>query len=183
MSQSSNSTPDFTDLANRLRSLSIKEPKRETDINAIMTMSFDELKGTPVSFGQAHLGKTFEEMLQHPQYLTWFAGTYKDSRKAAHVKMLRFIQLHVEQMENEPKDPKSTKSSKSHGRVEPRPKAKIPEKETDFESDEEQWDRVVAEPAVTASDMMAVQNRMAQIEVVMQQVLQHLSPAANPSPP
>ena len=62
-------------------------------------MTLVELRQEKVTFGKAHLGKTFEDLARDTKYLTWFTETFRHSRKVEHVKLLRFVQLHLEQLE------------------------------------------------------------------------------------
>ena len=111
MAQSSNKV-SFDQLADRLKVLSAQEDEAQ-DLNTILKMTFDELKEEKIEFGKAHKGRRFVEMLGETRYLTWFSSSYKNSQKPSHVKFLRFLQLHVENVEKAIKENKQKPLAKS----------------------------------------------------------------------
>ena len=64
-------------------------------------MTLEELRVEKVTFGKAHVGKTFQELPTEIKCLTWFTETFRHSRKPEHAKLLRFVQLHLESLEME----------------------------------------------------------------------------------
>lgn len=163
--------PDFDQLAQRLKALNIKEEKdQEAALSQIMQMDLTSLSQETIAFGKAHLGKKFESMKGETKYLTWFAENYKNSKKPHHVKFLRFIQLHVEQQEDRVRTTPQAKAKAGSSRPEPRPE--MHNVDADSISSEEVWEHT---PAVTSVELMTMQNRMAEMEVVMQQALAHLT--------
>ena len=64
-------------------------------------MTLEELRVEKVTFGKAHVGKTFQELPTEIKCLTWFTETFRHSRKPEHSKLLRFVQLHLESLEME----------------------------------------------------------------------------------
>ena len=160
----------FDDLADRLRRLSVTEKHSEAEINMVMGMTLEELQQEKVTFGKAHVGKTFAEIALETKYLTWFTETFRHSRKIEHVKLLRFVQLHLEQIETAPPAPSLTT-------MRPKAKAKMPPSaplqpiDLELEEEGDSWDPIHEE-----SEMMnlRLQDRMNQMEVVMQEVLGHL---------
>ena len=167
---SSTSDHQFDDLADRLRRLSVSEKCTEGEIANIMNMTLEDLRLEKVTFGKAHVGKTFQEMASETKYLTWFTETFRHSRKPEHVKLLRFVQLHLEQLEGGP-------VSASRNVAMPKAKAKMPPHappmtiDLELEEDETSWDQIHEE-----GDLMQLrlQDRMNQMEMVMQEVLGHL---------
>lgn len=89
----------FDQLANRFRQLSIAETSEKDKVENIMKMTYAELKDHPMDFGTAHVGKKFISMMSETRYVTWFAETYKDSKKPTHLRFLRFISLHLDHLE------------------------------------------------------------------------------------
>ena len=73
----------FGDLAERLRRLSVNEKSSEAETNAIMNMSLEDLRQEKVSFGKAHVGKTFQEMATETKYLTWFTDTFANQNMSS----------------------------------------------------------------------------------------------------
>lgn len=160
----------FDDLADRLRRLSVSEKNSEAEINMVMSMTLEELQQEKITFGKAHVGKTFAEMAMETKYLTWFTETFRHSRKIEHVKLLRFVQLHLEQIETTPPAPSSTS-------VRPKAKAKMPPTvqaqpiDLELEEEADSWDPIHDEGELVN---LRLQDRMNQMEVVMQEVLGHL---------
>ena len=89
---------EFKDLATRFRQLHQTE-EEEMKIEDIQKMSYSDLKDHRMDFGTAKKGMKFEEVVKDVQYITWFTGTYKNSQKATHYRLLHFTKLHVEQLE------------------------------------------------------------------------------------
>eukprot|EP00435_Cladocopium_sp_Y103_P069341 s209_g33.t1 len=149
----------FDMLAERLRRVSLNEEAHES-LEQIMAMQLPELKECTIQFGKTYLGRTYESMIPETKYMTWFAETYKDSKKPQHVKFLRFIQLRVEELELKHAEVKKTLQAKSKAAA----KSKMSSPPIDLESDEEvdvSWDQV---PDDNALEMMTMQNRMAEME-------------------
>ena len=163
----------FDQLADRLRRLSLSERDSES-LPQIMSMTLAELENETIKFGKAHCGKTYASMVTEHRYMTWFAETYKDSRQTKHVKFLRFIQLHVENLEKNNQEISATTRPKAKAC----PKALASTMPIDLESEPEEWDQV---PEENTLELLHMQRRMLEIENVMQQVLAHLKgPAGEP---
>lgn len=176
----SNPTPtaDFSQLSERLRRLSLSTPAETESQEAIWEMSLAELSRCTIDFGHTHVGKTYAEMTKDPKYLQWFSSRYKDSKVSSHVKFLRFIQLHVDKLEKDAESGKTKDKSapKSKPKAKPAacsvvnsPTSILDEEDVDLE---ESWANLTS---VSQAEMMTVHNRMAELEVAMQQVLAHLT--------
>eukprot|EP00435_Cladocopium_sp_Y103_P028930 s892_g7.t1 len=167
MAAQSSQEMQFENLAERLKRMSIHDNAENDEIPKIMAMTLSELMEEKMDFGRAHLGKTYAEMIPQVKYLQWFSENYKHSRKPCHVKLLRFIQLWVE--DKEAKNVTSTPMM-------PKAKAKSPPSahhvQIDLESeDEELWDQV---PSDNTMELMEMRDRMGQMETILQEVLGHL---------
>lgn len=181
------SMPDFSSLADRLKKVNTQTASEPTvDPQSIMQMTKAELQQKKITFGKTYLGKSFQEMLNNPGYLTWFSGRYHASQKPDHMMFLRFIQLHVE--EQEQKQPENTVDKTSTKAKGVQPKAKVAPKgllptsaEVEIEDSDEDWEPEAA-VGVTQMELMGMQNRMSEMEAVMQQILHHLSAAQSPNP-
>ena len=183
------SSQSFDQLADRLRRLSLNEGTNQETIDEIKNMKLEDLKGCVIDFGKAHVGKKYQEMISETRYLTWFADTYRASQKPSHVKFLRFIELHVDQIEQQMNLPRPKTMAKAKATAKAR--AQMPEQphdpwhpasfeEEDVETlDAEPWD-AITEPVFSMEP--AVQYRMDQLENMMNQILMHLNqghPASN----
>lgn len=196
MSQSKNM--DFTDLASRFRRLST-DNQNEQEVEAIPHMTYAQLKDYKMDFGTAKRGQPFAKVVQDGRYVQWFTENYKDSRRPTHLRLLRFIQLHVEQMEEQKPKAKPILNAQSKARAKPTTgptssgnvpinevqleEPEIPS-ETDFEEEEiETWEQVhtLERELQHAEEMNQVRDRLQQMEHVMQQVLDHLSKGAAPN--
>eukprot|EP00435_Cladocopium_sp_Y103_P021822 s385_g5.t1 len=174
MPQGSNEVK-FDDLADRLRRLSIAEKEAAEDLSPIMAMTLTELMEERVAFGKAHTGKAFKDLIPETKYLSWFAENYKASRKPEHVKLLRFIQLHVEDLGGQ----KPTKKM-----IQAKAKAKCPpghpQMTIDLEEDEDEvWDAIPEGPSL---EVMQMHDRMNQLENTLREVLGHLTQQAQQQP-
>lgn len=196
MSQSKNM--DFTDLASRFRRLSIND-QTEQETAAIPHMTYAQLKDYKMDFGTAKRGQPFSKVVLDRRYVQWFTETYQSSRRPTHLRLLRFIQLHVEQMEGQQPQAKSTLNAQSKTRAKPTMgpttskssghQADLPEEseipsDADFEEEEtEAWEQVhtLERELQHAEEMNQVRDRLQQMEHVMQQVLDHLSKSGTPN--
>ena len=157
---------DFGDLTARLKRLSIKESEDTNVIPSIMAMTWKELQDEKIEFGKAHIGKRYLDMTTETKYMAWFTENYQHSRKPVHVKFMRFIQLWLDNQE------KAEPAAKS---ILPKAKAKHPPMEThapiELDSDDEVWAQLSTENNVEMAEM---RSRMGQMEIVLQEVLEHL---------
>ena len=71
----------FDALAGRLRKMSLTDADSPEALEAVMKMTLSELSQCPIDFGKTHLGKKFKDMVGETKYLTWFAETYKHSKR------------------------------------------------------------------------------------------------------
>ena len=141
---------------------------------------YAELKDHPMDFGKAHVGKKFSEMVTNTKYVTWFVDSYKHSQKPTHLRFLRFVSLHVEQLERNQEKTKEKLGARSKAMPKTR-SSPVPENdnfpgeqpsESDFEA--EAWDQV---PEANNLEFLQMQDRLQQMENAMAQVLDHLSKA------
>ena len=174
----------FDQLANRLRRLSLDGPANQDAIGQIMEMNLEELQECRIDFGKAHLNKQFKEMTGELKYLTWFAETYGSSQKISHVKFLRFIELHLNKIENQmnhaSSKAKAKPKAKAMGTNVPRAqdRPEIPHDPWHPSSDEEELESVPWEPVTHGEEMNQMNNRMSEMESALQQILNHLNSSA-----
>ena len=156
----------FDNLADRLRRLSLTQKDPQEDLNQILKMPLEELMEERVAFGKAHIGKAFKDLTSETKYLSGFAENFRHSQKPEHVKLLRFIQLHVETLEGQvPR------------KIVPKAKAMFPPgtaaSPIDLEDEEEEtWDHL---NEGQSSEMLQMQDRMNKVETMLHEVLQHLT--------
>lgn len=172
-------TPRFEQLANRLRAASTAQSSDQADqLKEVMKMTMKDLEKETIQFGKTHVGRTFGSMKDETSYLTFFAGKFKNSNKIEHVKFLRFIQLHVEQMEKNAGTHKTKDKGKNSSTATAKKKKEESEPDLSSISSEDDWEHPPT-TEVTSLELMTMQNRMAQMEVVMQQILSHITQNQN----
>ena len=160
---------DFDQLADRLRRLTVTEDGEDV-LQQIAMMDLKDLREETIKFGKAHVGKSFASMATETKYMAWFAENYKASRKPEHVKFLRFIQLHVEDLEKTHQEGRA--STRPKAKASPKPRASSRPIDLESENSEpEDWDQVQEEHA---QELLQMQRRMTDMENVMHQVLAHL---------
>ena len=90
---------EMKDLSQRFKSLSIATQATAAAACADQ-MDYQELGQCRIAFRDAHLGKTYQEVVQkETKYVAWFAQTYHASQKPSHIQFLRYIQLHCDELE------------------------------------------------------------------------------------
>ena len=174
----------FDQLAERLRKLSMDNTASSESIEKIMDMTLEELSQCPIDFGKAHLGKLYRDMTSDTKYLAWFAETYKHSQKIGHIRFLRFIEMHINQIEGQMAQagPKSRAKAKGAPKQQSRPPgADLPHDPWHPPSDEEElmsqtWEPVRA-PTMEEEEIVMMRERMGEMENVLQQILSHLNPS------
>ena len=174
----------FDALADRLRKMSLDAAPSQQEMDKVMKMSLTELSQCPIDFGKAHLGKRYQEMVSESKYLTWFAETYKNSKKLSHIRFLRFIQLHVDQMEAlmETAQPKSKAKAKGAPRKERSALEQTVPHDPWHPSSEEEEEEIMSTPwepvhgpSMESEEMVMMRERMGEMENTMQQILRHLT--------
>lgn len=177
----------FDQLADRLRRLQLDNQASSEAVEQVMEMSLEELRECRIEFGKAHMNKPFKEMVKEDRYLTWFAETYRHSQKICHMKFLRFIELHLDDVESQ----KNQTRPKSQAKAKAKPKASNhaaphardhPELPPDpwHPSSDEEIGSASWEPVAHAEEINHMNERMTEMESVLQQILSHLNPHAQP---
>ena len=98
-------------------------------VEAFEAKSLEEMGNSRVSFGRAHVGKSFLEMWENEKaWVKWFIRTYADSQKEEHRKMVIYVEKMVQQHETDQGLPPLDLPEPHQGIVQPRckgyPKAK-----------------------------------------------------------
>ena len=151
-------------------------------------LTVEELKMEVMSFGKTHVGRTYEEVWNSsPEWTQWFLQHYQKSGKLAHRKMIRYIKLKIESMEEDPIQGHQAPVMQSHAAPKTmplRPKAKAQPNPT---MPSEGMEQMIEEPWVASENaqIMSLQERMGMKENALHQILTHLAPnpaMANSSP-
>eukprot|EP00434_Breviolum_minutum_P045152 symbB.v1.2.040420.t1/scaffold7218.1/size12596/1 len=168
-----------------------KDALEESELEVIQWMALSDLRQERIAFGTAKKGMLFSEAFKDHSWTDWFVANYEKSKKVAHRKFVRFVELTLdEEMQKDPQNQSKEKSTAPEVMV---PKAKMtatkskaaPSK-TDDAASWTQVDQVESEPdldfAVTIEEevcMMRAANRevsarLTSLEHVMQEVITHL---------
>ena len=84
-------------LLNRLKNLQEETPVTLTDISHL---TLTELSLEKVSFGQKHMGDTFETAWEDQQWISFMVSKYGSSKVMSHRRLIRYIELKVEEHES-----------------------------------------------------------------------------------
>lgn len=145
-------------------------------LESLEHFSLENLMNEKVSFGKAHNGKTFEEVWNMaPEWTQWFLNHYEQSRNTEHRKMIKFIKMKIESMEQG----EQTQQMPSHPRPKPAPKAlaakskamPMPSHVSTMETNMP-W----MEDDVVTQRLDQFQERMGNLENALHQILVHLTP-------
>eukprot|EP00435_Cladocopium_sp_Y103_P017750 s3593_g4.t1 len=148
----------------------------------IPQVSLAELKEEKLTFGKTHVGRTYEEIWSgYPEWIRWFYQHYKQSNKAAHRRVILYIEKKVEELENLDAQPSQgpvlPKSHAAPKMMPMQPKAKaMPVMNTAAES------MAMGDPEIpwpASEDRMMVHGlsqRVLNMENALQQILHHIAP-------
>jgi hypothetical protein len=172
----------------------------DDSLDLFQQLTTQEMGAAKVTFGKAHMGRTFMEMwLEEQSWIKWFIRTYSDSQKVEHRKFLIFAEKMISIHEQEHNLPPM--ESMEQGVVLPRckgqPKAKASAAMAPFMSMEtssnigtEQWDVMDPEDLLAHNarglyedphleSIEALQARMLHVESALMEILQHVRPTNN----
>lgn len=188
-------------LASRLSKIQVEVKPELSDIEHY---TLEELGEMVVDFGSTHKGRSYRHMWELEQgWILWFTQHYSKSTKLSHRLMIKYIEKQVEMAENwnhqVPVYPVMDKT-KNMAKAKSMPataKAKSPaapsykpfkpdmmdEAEFDMLQEWELQQHLDGETMTTLqADVMTLQDRMANMEGMIQQVLAHLQPKAAETP-
>ena len=166
----------------RLQRLQATLPRPE--LESLDHLTIADLKDEKISFGQAHLGKRFEEVWTNaPDWTKWFLQHYSGSSKMEHRRVIKYIQLKIEEAESNPASlqaplrPVAKAQAKvMMAKAKARPAA-IERSEVNMEI-LESMEPEVPWPSTEESQQMVhgLNVRMVNLENALHQILEHLSP-------
>lgn len=189
-----NQSKPVSDLAARFKQAtnSSQMIDEEKEYEKIQQMTLEELSKECISFGTTYVGKPFPSLMGETRYVTWFVNMYQHSHRPSHAKFIRYIQLYVEDLENNPLQAKAKSCPKAKGKSQPKgyyaEQSVAPQGAPTLSSEEEEefdpmdplpagsWEQVEPVPNL---EMQELRERMHKMEDVMQQVLHHLSQPTN----
>lgn len=165
-----------------------QKPTDQYELIKIQKMSLEELAAEKIAFGKAKMGQSFEKVFQDASWTDWFVQTYEKSPKPAHQLYIKYVEkrLNAEITEDIQKNKVNAKGAKLI------PKAAQGSEMTAAEVTS--WDEI-SEPDLTQEfevpgisklnqvedqvSSLHLQNqnlvhRMTQMEMTMQELLQHI---------
>ena len=152
-------------------------------------LSIEELKLEVMTFGKTHLGRTYEDVWNSsPEWTQWFLQHYQKSSKLAHRKMIRYIKLKIEAMEENPTPGRqSPVLPKGHAAPKAMPLRTKAKAQPSTMMSPEGMEPPPEEPWVASENaqISSLQERMGLMENALHQILAHLAPApmmTNPTP-
>jgi hypothetical protein len=83
-------------LINRLKTLQEETPVELPDLSAL---TLADLAKERVSFGQKHVGDTYEKAWEDQQWINFMVSKYGSSKVLTHRRLIRFVELKVEEHE------------------------------------------------------------------------------------
>ena len=174
-------------LSQRLRSLQIPAT---TTVESLAHLRLEDLETEVISFGQKHQGHTYLEAWADQEWIHFMINRYQGSTKESHRRLLRFVELKIEQMEQMqtvvPRVSQGNMSERPKAR--PKPVAKSLATPTSLpDGIEEDWD-VESEtffPVTTTyaanqmnEEVHALKTRMLNMENALTRVIQHIEDQA-----
>jgi hypothetical protein len=155
------------DLAQRLEA--IQATKEEIKVEEVMEMTLEELALENIQFGTRFMGKSFQVVYDtEMDYIKWYLrhqGQIKGKNIINHQKFLRYIQLRIEQEEDQWEEVVTAEGAYAASSGEPSSSGvqAVPSSST-----------AQAVPEELVAQQAATEHRLDQMEGVLQQVLQHL---------
>ena len=73
----------------------------QVEVEDLSHLSLEELSVEILSFGQKHAGKTFAEAWMDQEWVKFMVTRYSQSTKSAHRRFLRFVELMLDQHEQQ----------------------------------------------------------------------------------
>ena len=165
----------------------VQEAQLSEETEEIPDVSLEILKMETLTFGQTYVGRTYEELWnQHPSWIKWFYQHYKNSTKAAHKRVIMFIEKRIAEAElsgpvtsQSPVTP-APKSLAAPKVMPTQPKAKSMPRSSAEEEIEPELLMEPGNPWPATEDRLMIhglQQRVLNMENAIHQILSHLTPA------
>eukprot|EP00435_Cladocopium_sp_Y103_P008313 s4904_g2.t1 len=160
-----------------------KKDDVQAELERIKTMPLEELANERISFGKTKVGQKFVDVFEDNQWTDWFVGTYEKSPKIQHQMFVQYVLKRLDQEIIEDKAAK--KNAKSE---------KMKDYRATASAESDVWDQISETAPVSEFEMpnvMKVQqveeqvlnlsmenknlaSRLTNMEMAMQEVLQHV---------
>ena len=154
----------------------------------IQKMSLEELSAEKIAFGKAKIGQPFEKVFQDAAWTDWFVQTYEKSPKPAHQLYIKYVEkrLNAEITEDIQKNKANTKGAKLIPKTAQGSEMTAAEVTSWDEISEPDLTQEFELPGISKLNQVEDQvsslhlqnqnlvNRMTQMEMTMQELLQHI---------
>eukprot|EP00435_Cladocopium_sp_Y103_P029874 s473_g7.t1 len=168
-----------------------KKDSDQDELTKIQNMTLQELKGEKIGFGKAKMGMPFPEAFKDGPWTDWFVSTYEKSTKPAHQTYIRYVELRLnEEIKTDAWIKKATKDQKPTIKSDAAKAAEEMAKAVETASWDEMSEPDVSQefviPGMTKLHQVEDQvsslelqnlnmaNRMTQVEMALQELLQHV---------
>ena len=181
-------------LAQRLNRLQMPV---QVEVEDLSHLSLEELSVETLSFGQKHAGKTFAEAWMDQEWVKFMVTRYSQSTKSAHRRFLRYVELMLDQHEQEqtgipviptdsvPVEPlqptakaKTAAKAKAKGMASATP-VYLPDMEGEWAMEPGQCPSSTMTSSSMPTEVYALQQRMLNMENAMMRIMHHLESQAN----
>ena len=181
-------------LIQRLKTLQVET---EVELPDLSGLTLEDLAKEKISFGQKHQGDTYDVAWEDQQWINFMVTKYGSSKVLAHRRLLRYVELKVEEHENARQaipvmPPRASQAGYVDGTTDPsgrkfiQPKAKTRPSQPyrdlsvvvdgDEESEYEMYTSGTMDqpPLSQDPDFQAMQQRMLHMEDALTKVIRHL---------
>lgn len=182
----------MSSLASRLSKIQVEVPPELPNLDHY---TMEELGKMTIDFGNTHKGRTYQHMWEMEQgWVLWFCQHYSKSTKLNHRLVLKYIEMQIELAEtwnhqvpvyntvDKLKSMAKPKAQPAKAKSQPTSSYKpdmMDPTEFDMLQEWELEQRLDGETMTTLqADVLTLQDRMANMEGLLQQVLAHLQPKA-----
>lgn len=182
---------------NPLRNMSLSQRLKMVQVQTTVEvasldhLTLDELASEIVTFGAKHQGKSYQDVWADQEWVQFMVARYQSSTKEAHRRFLKYVELKVEELENQQHVvPPTTSVTTKSGNTKPKAKSKSLAKASmpTFSPDgDEGWDM---EPEMymhettgiaglpLTEEMHAMQQRMLHMEDALGRVITYIEDQA-----
>ena len=167
------------------------------EVEDLSHLTLADLSSEKVNFGQKHSGKTYAEAWSDQEWVNFMVTRYSQSTKLTHRRFLRYVELKLEQHEQQqigipmipadsvPVDPTLPVPKAKTG---PKAKAKslastspvyLPDMEGEWAVEPGPYPSTTMTSGSTEMDVLALQERVLNMENALMRVVRHLEDQAN----
>eukprot|EP00435_Cladocopium_sp_Y103_P067663 s141_g30.t1 len=163
-----------------------KAQKKEINQEVNQSMTLQELETEKILFGEAKKGKTFAEAFKDTAWVEFILSRFETSGKSEHMMFIQYVKLRMADMTNDIKElPVKKPAEPKSGYKKPSTQSDVPPVPSDVweelqitEGDPMMSEMLVPQLHDEMQDLrqsnMNLHNRVGQVEMVMQEILEHV---------